>query len=115
VQNDGYVIHQKQFGKQIQSQQFTEWSPYYLDYKGLKKFISSLLNTPADSLKALGLPPIGIEEDRAKLLQSQKAAFFFKLERELEKVDIFDPFLPSPPLLCVLFSHHVYMYTLTHI
>jgi hypothetical protein len=26
------------------------------------------------------------EEDRAKLLQSQKAAFFFKLERELEKV-----------------------------
>jgi CDK inhibitor PHO81 len=59
-----------------------------LDYKGLKKFISSLLNTPADSLKTLGLPPIGIEEDRAKLLQSQKAAFFFKLERELEKVSI---------------------------
>lgn len=27
------------------------------------------------------------EEDRAKLLQSQKAAFFFKLERELEKVN----------------------------
>jgi CDK inhibitor PHO81 len=78
-----------QFGKQIQSQQFTEWSPYYLDYKGLKKFISSLLNTPADSLKALGLPLIGIEEDRAKLLQSQKAAFFFKLERELEKVNFF--------------------------
>lgn len=75
-----------QFGKQIQSQQFTEWSPYYLDYKGLKKFISSLLNTPADSLRALGLPHINIEEDRAKLLQSQKAAFFFKLERELEKV-----------------------------
>ncbi|KAI8643885.1 hypothetical protein BD408DRAFT_414043 [Parasitella parasitica] len=77
------------FGKQIQSQQFTEWSPYYLDYKGLKKFISSLLNTPADSLKALGLPPIRIEEDRAKLLQSQKAAFFFKLERELEKINSF--------------------------
>ncbi|RCI03033.1 phosphate system positive regulatory protein pho81, partial [Rhizopus stolonifer] len=77
------------FGKQIQSQQFTEWSPYYLDYKGLKKFISSLLNTPADSLKALGLPPIGLEEDRAKLLQSQKAAFFFKLERELEKINSF--------------------------
>ncbi|KAI8332949.1 hypothetical protein EDC96DRAFT_526232 [Choanephora cucurbitarum] len=77
------------FGKQIQSQQFTEWSPYYLDYKGLKKFISSLLNTPADSLKALGLPPIDLEEDRAKLLQSQKAAFFFKLERELEKINSF--------------------------
>ncbi|KAI8368706.1 hypothetical protein BD560DRAFT_447356 [Blakeslea trispora] len=77
------------FGKQIQSQQFTEWSPYYLDYKGLKKFISSLLNTPADSLKALGLPPIDLEDDRAKLLQSQKAAFFFKLERELEKINSF--------------------------
>ncbi|EIE78088.1 hypothetical protein RO3G_02792 [Rhizopus delemar RA 99-880] len=77
------------FGKQIQSQQFTEWSPYYLDYKGLKKFISSLLNAPADSLKALGLPPIDDEEDRAKLLQSQKAAFFFKLERELEKINSF--------------------------
>lgn len=57
-----------------------------MDYKGLKKFISSLLNAPADSLKALGLPPIDDEEDRSKLLQSQKAAFFFKLERELEKV-----------------------------
>ncbi|KAI7905699.1 uncharacterized protein BX663DRAFT_500605 [Cokeromyces recurvatus] len=77
------------FGKQIQSQQFTEWSPYYLDYKGLKKFISSLLKTPADSLRELGLPPIGVEEDRAKLLQSQKAAFFFKLERELEKINSF--------------------------
>lgn len=59
-----------------------------MDYKGLKKFISSLLNTPADSLKALGLPPINVEDDRAKLLQSQKAAFFFKLERELEKVKV---------------------------
>ncbi|KAI9304248.1 hypothetical protein BJ944DRAFT_240720 [Cunninghamella echinulata] len=29
------------------------------------------------------------EEDRAKLLQSQKAAFFFKLERELEKINSF--------------------------
>ncbi|KAI9341860.1 hypothetical protein BD770DRAFT_351886 [Pilaira anomala] len=77
------------FGKQIQSQQFTEWSPYYLDYKGLKKFISSLLNTPADSLKALGLPPVNVEDDRSKLLQSQKAAFFFKLERELEKINSF--------------------------
>lgn len=63
-----------------------------MDYKGLKKFISSLLNAPADSLKALGLPPINVEDDRAKLLQSQKAAFFFKLERELEKVK-------SPPFI----------------
>lgn len=59
-----------------------------MDYKGLKKFISSLLNTPADSLKALGLPPVNVEDDRSKLLQSQKAAFFFKLERELEKVKL---------------------------
>ncbi|KAI8992576.1 hypothetical protein BDB01DRAFT_847938 [Pilobolus umbonatus] len=77
------------FGKQIQSEQFIEWSPHYLDYKGLKKFISSLLNTSAGSLTDIGLSPRRIEEDPASLLQSQKAAFFFKLERELEKVNLF--------------------------
>ncbi|KAI8391658.1 uncharacterized protein BYT42DRAFT_557619 [Radiomyces spectabilis] len=70
------------FGKQIQSQQFTEWSVHYLDYKGLKKFISSLLNTSSGAL----VNGLASDEDRSKLLQSQKAAFFFKLERELEKV-----------------------------
>ncbi|KAI8148297.1 hypothetical protein BJV82DRAFT_591579 [Fennellomyces sp. T-0311] len=69
------------FGKQIQSQQFTEWSAHYLDYKGLKKFINSVLNAPTESNIS--------DDDRSKLLQSQKAAFFFKLERELEKINSF--------------------------
>ncbi|KAF7721722.1 phosphate system positive regulatory protein pho81 [Apophysomyces ossiformis] len=76
------------FGKQIQSQQFTEWSAHYLDYKGLKKFISSLLNQPRSNSVSVsnGTP---LEDDPSKLLQSQKAAFFFKLERELEKINSF--------------------------
>ncbi|KAI9014359.1 hypothetical protein CLU79DRAFT_767245 [Phycomyces nitens] len=77
------------FGKQIQSQQFTEWSSQYLDYKGLKKFISSLLkNVPRSSISTPGLSN-SPDDDPSKFLQSQKAAFFFKLERELEKINSF--------------------------
>ncbi|KAH8554290.1 hypothetical protein BGW37DRAFT_518024 [Umbelopsis sp. PMI_123] len=83
------------FGKQIQSQQFTEWSAHYLDYKGLKKFIKNLLKSVNDRPStavtvSASLPPgVSPEDDRSKLLQSQKAAFFFKLERELEKINNF--------------------------
>ncbi|KAI7906999.1 uncharacterized protein BX663DRAFT_494461 [Cokeromyces recurvatus] len=59
------------FGKRIQSQQFSEWSSHYLDYKGLKKCISLLL------------------EDQASSAEAKKASFFFKLERELEKINLF--------------------------
>ncbi|KAG0246433.1 phosphate system positive regulatory protein pho81 [Mortierella sp. GBA43] len=55
------------FGKQIQFQQITEWQNHYMSYKGLKKIINSLIQEKAQT-------------------SSQKAAFFFKLERELEKV-----------------------------
>ncbi|GAB5588128.1 phosphate system positive regulatory protein pho81 [Umbelopsis nana] len=85
----------KQFGKQIQSQQFTEWSAHYLDYKGLKKFIKNLLKSVNDkpstavTVSATLPPGVSPEDDRSKLLQSQKAAFFFKLERELEKINNF--------------------------
>ncbi|KAI9310793.1 hypothetical protein BX666DRAFT_1882142 [Dichotomocladium elegans] len=74
------------FGKQIQSQQFTEWSAHYLDYKGLKKFINSILNAPHEHHNN---GQVISEDDRSRLLQSQKAAFFFKLERELEKINSF--------------------------
>ncbi|KAG2178749.1 hypothetical protein INT43_001595, partial [Umbelopsis isabellina] len=83
------------FGKQIQSQQFTEWSVHYLDYKGLKKFIKNLLKSvndkPSTAVTVAAPLPHGVspEDDRSKLLQSQKAAFFFKLERELEKINNF--------------------------
>lgn len=101
------------------------WSQYYLDYKFLKKIISSLeANRPASEAAALALgvrphdptliqsswqhasqtlrrspvsspaspgqPPI-FEASRHDLerepdFRAHKAAFFFKLERELEKV-----------------------------
>ena len=105
------------------------WSPYYLDYKFLKKIISSLAAKrpgaeaaalalgmrPADILSPTSsesdvqtplagrsniwesslmitdpeLPPIAATvhgEDTSLDFQAHKAAFFFKLERELERV-----------------------------
>ncbi|KAG5644565.1 hypothetical protein DXG03_008139 [Asterophora parasitica] len=113
------------FGKHIQTQQVPGWSLYYLDYKFLKKIISSLAaNRPASEAAALasgirptdilgqsatpsasprspssildsGLrrPPIfsasGQDSDRGPDFRAHKAAFFFKLERELEKINDF--------------------------
>ena len=107
------------------------WSSYYLDYKFLKKIISSLAAKrpgaeaaalalgmrPADILTSTpsgsdvqtpstshpniwessmmitdpDLPPIAAAihgEDTSLDFQAHKAAFFFKLERELEKVRV---------------------------
>lgn len=97
-----------QFGKQILAQQIPGWSQYYLDYKGLKKIVSSLVSgrsgapslgvvehEPATTSQALELEDgqalallsaSGRDEDRGPLFHAHKAAFFFKLERELEKV-----------------------------
>ncbi|KAJ8522978.1 hypothetical protein ONZ45_g506 [Pleurotus djamor] len=107
------------FGKLIQAQQVPGWSAYYLDYKFLKKIISSLAsNRPASEAAALALgvrpadilnqpqpsltsqastdspgrPPIFTslgDDDRGPDFQAHKAAFFFKLERELEKINAF--------------------------
>lgn len=114
----------QQFGKQIQAQQVPGWSNYYLDYKFLKKIISSLAaNRPASEAAALALgvrphdplitpspesssqtrrspaispanspapppffAPSGHDLERGPDFRAHKAAFFFKLERELEKV-----------------------------
>lgn len=103
------------------------WSNYYLDYKFLKKIISSLAaNRPASEAAALALgvrppdpliqslpqpisqttrrspaaspaaspgqPPFfaasGHDAERGPDFRAHKAAFFFKLERELEKVTL---------------------------
>ncbi|KIY72981.1 hypothetical protein CYLTODRAFT_366787 [Cylindrobasidium torrendii FP15055 ss-10] len=101
------------FGKHIQSHQVPGWSAHYLDYKFLKKIISSLAaNRPASEAAALALgfrpgnaytdgqntdvpstdPPWfgGTEDhDRGPDFRAHKAAFFFKLERELEKINSF--------------------------
>ena len=112
-----------QFGKQILAQRVPGWSQYYLDYKALKKIVSSLASgrslTESPSLALGPRPPnpptssglsdvvpsvqaaslnlqdqqaleilnaSGRDEDRGPNFQAHKVAFFFKLERELEKV-----------------------------
>lgn len=119
------------FGKRIQAQQIPGWAPYYLDYKFLKKIISSLAaNRPASEAAALALgvrppsspqafvvpdtttqlplsptPQLGLstaspgqppffpasdyDAGRGPDFKAHKAAFFFKLERELEKINAF--------------------------
>jgi CDK inhibitor PHO81 len=93
------------FGKQLQSNQIPGWSAAYLDYKFLKKIINSLEKGRLGdaALFATGVRPEYIPEDANRIdadgnaqilprvegsdeLQAHKAAFFFKLERELEKV-----------------------------
>ncbi|KAI9604080.1 hypothetical protein H4Q26_003692 [Puccinia striiformis f. sp. tritici PST-130] len=89
------------FGKQLQAQQVPTWTAYYLDYKGLKKIINSLAKgRPADAaLLAAGISPAivhssSVDSDQQSTpsennLKLHKAAFFFKLERELEKINEF--------------------------
>ncbi|KAJ7047678.1 cyclin-dependent protein kinase inhibitor [Mycena alexandri] len=115
----------RKFGKQIQAQQVPGWSAYYLDYKFLKKIISSLTaHRPASEAAALALglrpadildssspsapsalqnqtsivpdepvlPPLfsgSVQDERGPDFRAHKAAFFFKLERELEKINEF--------------------------
>lgn len=63
-----------------------------MSYKGLKKIINSLIQEKAQTSVTIaaspppGSTPVVQEDEYSKFLQSQKAAFFFKLERELEKV-----------------------------
>ncbi|KZT12789.1 uncharacterized protein LAESUDRAFT_16249 [Laetiporus sulphureus 93-53] len=107
------------FGKQIQAEQIPGWSSAYLDYKSLKKIISSLAANrpvPEATRTAIALRPgeilsrpaadasaatpsisddplifaaLGQDDDRGPNFQAHKAAFFFKLERELEKINAF--------------------------
>ncbi|KAK7511285.1 ankyrin repeat protein nuc-2 [Phyllosticta citriasiana] len=72
------------FGKHIQKRQldFPEYAASFVDYKALKKLIKKLSATPV----------IHAQNDPAQLdpqmsLQANKATFFFRLERELEKVN----------------------------
>ncbi|KAG9002368.1 phosphate system positive regulatory protein pho81 [Tulasnella sp. 427] len=102
------------FGKEIQSNQIPGWSQYYLDYKGLKKIVSSLeasystspdapttslrpsdvLNSPSNVSRTPGQASLSassatLEDERGPVFQAHKASFFFKLERELGKINTF--------------------------
>lgn len=78
------------FGKHIQKRQLDipEYAASFVDYKALKKLIKKLSATPV--LAALHQGPNGepLQESQASL-QANKATFFFRLERELEKVNTF--------------------------
>jgi CDK inhibitor PHO81 len=105
-----------QFGKQLQAERIPGWSAYYLDYKALKKIISSFskkgeseaipqipeAHTPLSILnQSDSQPPLqtlaSADDERGPVFQRHKAFFFFKLERELDKVDN-SPMTPSPAL-----------------
>lgn len=62
------------FGKYLAARQleFPEYSSYFMNYKQLKKLINAL-----------------ISQDDELTLQDKKGSFFFKVERELEKVNSF--------------------------
>ncbi|CAG8459568.1 27087_t:CDS:2 [Dentiscutata erythropus] len=87
------------FGKQLLTQQTTEWAAHYINYKALKKIINSLPSAYKSNERSLPPTPaitvtLGASRNNdlpqaADHLQQQKAAFFFKLERELEKVNSF--------------------------
>lgn len=84
------IILTAQFGKTIQQQQLPGWAPYYINYKALKKVISSLgKQSQKSNLSTIPLQqsPTEDSDESAQYLRSEKATFFFKLERELEKVE----------------------------
>ncbi|KAI9734923.1 MAG: phosphate system positive regulatory protein pho81 [Cirrosporium novae-zelandiae] len=78
----------RKFGKQLQRRQLDipEYAASFVNYKSLKKLIKHLSATPT-------IVPNEIAThdtlDPQAALQANKATFFFRLERELEKVNIF--------------------------
>ncbi|PSK34424.1 Glycerophosphodiester phosphodiesterase GDE1 [Elsinoe australis] len=80
----------RKFGKHIQKRQLDipEYAASFVDYKALKKLIKRLSATPIIHPQA---PGAHLDEplDSKASLQANKATFFFRLERELEKVNTF--------------------------
>ncbi|KAI8906028.1 hypothetical protein EDD86DRAFT_211356 [Gorgonomyces haynaldii] len=74
------------FGKFIQGVA-SEWAePHYINYKGLKKIITSVEQSMSSSLQLAAFPP---NTDALSQQQNLKITFFYRLERELEKVNSF--------------------------
>ena len=74
------------FGKQIQRQQLDlpEYANSFLNYKALKKLIKQLSATP--TITAQG---DNATVDPQAALRANKEVFFFRLEREIAKVNVF--------------------------
>lgn len=81
------------FGKYLEARQLElpEYSGHFIDYKGFKKLIKHLavpLAQAQSNQDQLVLDDVD-ESIIFQRLQEHKASFFFKLERELEKVNFF--------------------------
>ncbi|KAL9095670.1 MAG: hypothetical protein Q9165_002102 [Trypethelium subeluteriae] len=78
------------FGKHIQKRQLDlpEYAASFVDYKALKKLIKKLSATPVIGAQNNGAETSEIPDPQASL-QANKDKFFFRLERELEKVNKF--------------------------
>ncbi|BDD61908.1 hypothetical protein MAP00_006927 [Monascus purpureus] len=78
------------FGKQIQRRQLDlpEYAASFLNYKALKKLIKQLSATP--TIPAQSTVEVAHDElDPQTALRANKEVFFFRLEREIEKVNAF--------------------------
>ncbi|KAL4957939.1 hypothetical protein BDW69DRAFT_142286 [Aspergillus filifer] len=78
------------FGKQIQRRQLDlpEYAASFVNYKALKKLIKQLSATP--TIPAQSSVPIPQNDSEAQAaLRANKEVFFFRLEREIEKVNTF--------------------------
>ncbi|KAF1355154.1 hypothetical protein BDV97DRAFT_344822 [Delphinella strobiligena] len=78
------------FGKHIQKRQLDipEYAASFVDYKALKKLIKRLSATPVINAQETLQHREDLADSQASL-QANKATFFFRLERELEKVNTF--------------------------
>ncbi|TID15709.1 e3 ubiquitin-protein ligase nedd4 [Venturia nashicola] len=79
----------RKFGKQIQKRQLEipEYAASFVDYKALKKLIKTLSATPV--LQPQSHDGIPEPQDPRASLKANRASFFFRLDRELEKVNTF--------------------------
>lgn len=90
------------FGKYLEGRELElpEYNGYFMDYKALKKLIKQLLlpngsfSDGLPSVEGNSTPMVRFDDpfedpNSYKTLQKNKASFFFKLERELEKVNSF--------------------------
>ncbi|WEW55574.1 phosphate system positive regulatory protein pho81 [Emydomyces testavorans] len=80
----------RKFGKHIQRRQLDlpEYAASFFNYKALKKLIKQLSATPTIPAQGAGLPASEILDPQAAL-RANKEVFFFRLEREIEKVNVF--------------------------
>ncbi|KAI9886886.1 MAG: phosphate system positive regulatory protein pho81 [Watsoniomyces obsoletus] len=80
------------FGKHLQKRQLDipEYAASFVNYKALKKLIKKLSATPIiHAQHASSIPPREGTTDSQTALQANRATFFFRVERELDKVNAF--------------------------